>query len=189
MCTAGTYETILWCFSERNAVPPRSKFNTDVTYHEGLPVFDKHCKKSSLIILDDLLDKAYSSDVSSLFTKGCHHRNISVILITQNLFHQSAHSRDISLNTKYMVLFKNLRDKNQITFLARQVYPEDWRSFYKAFQDATRKPHGYLLIDFCQGTNDLVRFRTNIFPSEVTRVYVPVKDEKDKIPLSYVTSS
>jgi hypothetical protein len=26
--------------------------------------------------------------VCDLFTKGSHHRNISVVLITQNLFHQ-----------------------------------------------------------------------------------------------------
>jgi len=35
-----------------------------------------------LFFLDDLLNEVYSRQVCDLFTKGCHHRNISVILIT-----------------------------------------------------------------------------------------------------------
>jgi hypothetical protein len=63
-----------------------------------------------LVVLNDLLNEAYSSDVCDLFTKGSHHRNISVILITQNLFHQGRFSRDISLNAKYIVVFTNVPD-------------------------------------------------------------------------------
>jgi hypothetical protein len=47
------------------------------------------------------MDSAYSTKVSELFTKGSHHRNISLVLITQNLFHQRPSVRDISLNSKY----------------------------------------------------------------------------------------
>jgi hypothetical protein len=59
------------------------------------------------------------------FHQGKPSQEISVILITQNLFHQGRFSRDISLNTKYLVVFKNVRDKNQFVYLARQVYRED----------------------------------------------------------------
>jgi hypothetical protein len=76
-------------------------------------------------VLDDLLNEAYSREVYDLFTKGSHHRHISVILITQNVFHQGRFSRDISLNAKYLVVLKNVRDKNQFAYLAKQVYPED----------------------------------------------------------------
>ena len=65
----------------------------------------------SLIVLDDLMDSAYSTKVIELFTKGSHHGKISLVLITQNLFHQGLSSRDISLNSKYIVVFKNPRDK------------------------------------------------------------------------------
>jgi hypothetical protein len=44
-----------------------------------------------LIFLDDLLNEAYSREVCDLFMKDGHHRNLSVILITQNLFHQGKH--------------------------------------------------------------------------------------------------
>ena len=77
-----------------------------------------------LIILDDLLNEVYSKDFCGLFTKGSHRRNISVILITQNLFHQGRFCSDISLNAKYSVALKNVRDKSQFQYLARQVNPE-----------------------------------------------------------------
>ena len=50
-------------------------------------------------------------DVCDLFTKGRHHHKICVILLTQNLFHQTRHGRDISLNAKYIVIFKSVMDR------------------------------------------------------------------------------
>ena len=86
--------------------------------------FENAQGKPCLFILDDLLNEVYSGAVCDLFTKGSHHRNLSVILITQNFFHQAPHCRDISLNAKYLVALKNVRDSNQFTYLARQVLPE-----------------------------------------------------------------
>ena len=64
-----------------------------------------------------------------------------MILITQKLFHQGQYCRDISLNAKYLVQLKTLRDKRQFAHLARQVYPEDSSSLYKAYLDATKRPN------------------------------------------------
>jgi len=76
-------------------------------YHDGMPQdFENAHGETCLIILDDLLNEVYSKDVCDLFIKGSHHRNISVILITQNLFHQGRFCRDISLNAKYSVALK-----------------------------------------------------------------------------------
>ena len=105
-----------------------------------------------------------------LFRKRSHHRNVSVYLVTQNLFHQGPKCRDISLNAKYEVELKNVRDRNQFSFLARQVYTENSDSLYRAYLDATSRPHGYLILDFSQYTDDWVRFRTNVFPDELPAV-------------------
>jgi len=137
------------------------------------------------VILDDLLNDVYSKQVCDLFTKGSYHRNISVILITQKLFHQCRYCRDISLNGKYLVLFKNVRDENQFMFLARQVYPENSASLYKAYLNATQTSHGYLLLDLSQDTDDRLRFLTDIFSTEQTIVYSPtISDEASEIELS-----
>jgi len=111
---------IVWCYSEISADPYQHLAgNKHVRFQEGVPAdFNDSGEKPCLIILEDLLNSAYSKDVCDLFTKGSHHRNISVILISQNLFHQGKFCRDISLNVKYIVL-KNVRDREQFSHLAR----------------------------------------------------------------------
>jgi ABC-type glutathione transport system ATPase component len=76
---------IFWCFSEKTAVP---RIGREVRFHEGVPDLGNERGEPRLFILDDLLNDVYSRQVCDLFTKGSHHRNISVILITLNLFHQ-----------------------------------------------------------------------------------------------------
>jgi hypothetical protein len=105
--------------------------------------------------------------------------------LTQNFFHQVAKCRDISLNAKYVVALKNVRDRNEFSFLARQACPENSDSLYKAYLDATSRPHGYLILDFAQHTDDRVRFRTNVFPDQYPiLLYAPVINETHKIKLT-----
>jgi ABC-type dipeptide/oligopeptide/nickel transport system ATPase subunit len=130
LCKEPTFRGgIIWCYSEKTAVPHEQLSrldNKNIRFHKRVPENFNNVKgEPSIIILDDLLNDVYSKDVCVLFTRGGHHRNMSVILITQNLFHQRKHCRDISLNAKYLVLLKNVRDKNKFTHLARQVYPEN----------------------------------------------------------------
>lgn len=138
-----------------------------VEFREGLPRFgDFNDNGAKLVILDDLMRESSNGSVVDLFTKGSHHKNLSVILISQNLFHQGKGQRDISLNTGYIVAFKNPRDRAQISHLARQVSPENSRFVQEAYFDATSTPHGYLLIDLKQSTPENCRFRTCIFPTD-----------------------
>jgi hypothetical protein len=144
--------------------------------------------KAQLIILDDLLNEVYSN-LCDLFTKGSHYRNVSVLLLTQNIFQKGRFCKTISLNAKYTVALKNVRDKNQFLYLDRQVCPENSDSLYKAYIDATEKPHGYLILGFEHDKKDLLRYRTNFFPEEYpTVIYVPMKDAADKFELPHSTS-
>ena len=109
--------------------------------------------------------------ISQLFTRG-RHDNLSVIYLTQNLFH--AKQRSISLNSDYMVVFKNPRDQSQIQNLARQVYPGNSKFITWAFGDATKDAHSYLLLDMKPPTDDKHRVRSRILPSESPQyVYIP----------------
>jgi len=80
---------IIWFYSEKTSVPRKksSELKKNVLYHKGVPKnnFENAQGEPCLIILDDLLSEVYSQDVCVLFTRGSHHRNISVILITQNV--------------------------------------------------------------------------------------------------------
>lgn len=156
-----------------------------IEFREGLPKsedysLDPHLKK--LVIIDDLMRESSNGSVVDLFTKGSHHKNISVMFITQNIFHKGAHSRDISLNSSYIILFKNPRDRAQIQHLARQVFPEDPKFLQEAYQDATAKGHGYLMIDCKQSTLDEFRFRACIFPDdEFQYFYLPKNTHSDYV--------
>ena len=163
-----TPESIKWCYGEYQ---PWMLNYPEIEFIEGLPEdiqFDK--TKVNLLIIDDLMHET-NEFVSKLFTKGSHHRNLSVLLLTQNLFHQNKYSRSISLNAHYMVIFKNVRDASQITSLAKQMYPGNVAYLRESYRDATSKPYGYLLIDLKPDTSDLLRMRTNIFPGEIHYVY------------------
>ena len=110
LCTVADFsDGIVWCYSEISAIPYGQLAGTKhVRFQEGVPaVFNNSGEKPLLIIVDDLLNTAYSKDVCDLFTKGSHHRHISVSLINQNLFHQGKFCRDISLNAKYIVVLKS----------------------------------------------------------------------------------
>jgi len=118
-----------------------------------------------------------SEAIVNLFTKGSHHKNFSVILISQNLFHQGRGQRDISLNANYIIITKNPRNRSQIRHLARQVYPDDLKCLEKAYYDAISRFHlllGYLLLDLKQSNE--YRFRTCIFSDDTTHyIYVPCR--------------
>jgi hypothetical protein len=126
----------------------------------------------SMIVLDDLVKETENSAaVTSLFTKLVHHKNLFLIYISQNFYHQSKEARMRHLNSHYIVFFKNPRDKTQPSVLARQMFPgRPTSAFMQIFEQATERPHGYLLIDLQQNTPSEIRLRTNIFPDE----YPPV---------------
>ena len=115
---------------------------------------------------DQMIDASKDKRIVNLFTRGSHHRNLSVIYIVQNLFHQGKGSRSISLNSHYLVLFKNPRDKLQILTLAKQMYPGQTDFFLNQYEEAVKRPFGYLLIDLKTTTQDNCRLRTNVLPSE-----------------------
>jgi len=68
-------------------------------------------------------------------------RNVSVVFLTQNLYHKNKHMRTVSLNAHYLVLFNNPRDVTLIATLARQMYSTNWQFAVEAFKDATSQPH------------------------------------------------
>ena len=151
-----------------------------IEFHEGLPSQEDITELSgrhSVVVLDDLMSQVVNNkDAELLFTQGAHHKKMTVIFISQNLFSQGKCARTIALNTHYLVLFRNFRDSSQIVHLGQQLYPQKhWHGFVEAYGDATRHAYGYLLIDMSPHSYADSRLRTRIFPGENTVVYA-VKD-------------
>lgn len=156
----------------------------NIKFMEGLPDSFEDAdlfppNQTNLAVVDDLMATAGDSEqIEKAFTQYVHHKNLSIILILQNLFFQGKKMRTITLNAKYLVLFRCPRDQMQVVTLARQMYPSNTRYFLEVFQDATSKPHGYLLVDLAATTPETFRLRTGLFPPEWPVVYTVKKKGK-----------
>jgi hypothetical protein len=163
-------ERVLWCYGVYQDLFDE---HPEIEFNEGLPDTNSFDGKSrTLLVIDDLMAETDDS-VTKIFTKISHHKSVSVLYLTQNLFYKNKQNRTISLNTHYMVLFKNVRDATQVANLARQMYPGKSKFMMEAFKDATSVPFGYLLVDMTPDLEDRFRLRTKIFPGEWQNVYVP----------------
>ena len=152
---------VVWCYTQWQ---PLYAVMEGVEFHQGLP--DIEDLESCLVILDDMMSQL-GGEVTEVFTQGSHHRQVSVIAVVQNIFHQSKHQRTMSLNTHYMILLKNPRDASQIQHLARQMYPQNPRFLVDVFNRVTSlKPFSYLFLDLKQETPESLRLRANVLEEE-----------------------
>lgn len=104
--------------------------------------------QNNVLVLDDVTsDCKDDPSISNLFTRGGHHRNISIILLTQNYFFGGRSALDIRRNTHYLILFACKQDNRQISAFAQRVFPAKWRNMLAAYEDETATPRGHLLID------------------------------------------
>ncbi len=171
-------ERIVWLYSEwQQLYDILEKRNLNIEFVDRLvgdELYDSLKPGTrNLLILDDQMSQLGDSKVlSKLFTKGSSRRNLTVIYIVQNLFDKGKSHRVASINSHYLVLFKNPRDNSQIKILAQQMFPNKKGLFLvESFQDATWDPYGYLMIDYKSTTPEDFRLRTNIFPNEKHLVY------------------
>ena len=158
---------VLWCFGIPDPQLQHVLQEKGYQAHRGLPK-ESDIEPMSICVLDDLLTESETSkDVTNMCTRVAHHKSCFIILIMQNLFPAGKESRTRSLNTHYFVIFKNPRDKLQLETFARQINPHKVKGLIEAYEDATREPHGYLLIDFTQDCPEHMRYRTHIFEPPV----------------------
>lgn len=157
------FHKIYWVLGDENAVP--KNLNVPVEFIVGVPeVFENpDIERPILYILDDSMFEIDNKSVANLITRGSHHQNISVIFITQNIYHQGKYSRTMNLNFSHLLVFKNVRDTQQFGCLARQIDSSKSKDLVRVYKEITKEPHTYLLIDLTQSTHDLLRFRTDIF--------------------------
>lgn len=158
-------DRIVYCAKFKTSVPVLLRDDKNIIFHEGLPteeMIENDSGEKVLFCLDDLLETAFSSDiVSRLYTQG-RNRNLSCILITQNLFPRYPNARNISLNANYIIVFRNLRDSSSISHLAKQICPGNSKAFSNIFTNSINRPYSYLLLDFTQSCADVFRYRENI---------------------------
>ena len=171
-------ERILYCYGIFQSLFDEMKKRVPaITFCPGLPTESELDSltsngKHNLVILDDLMNRVTKNeDMELLFTRGAHHRRLTIIYLNQNMYCQGKSSRTINLNTHHMVLFRNPRDMSQISVLVRQVFPGKGNALVEAYRDCMKEPFGYLVLDLSPFTEDKYRMRTRIYPGETTVIY------------------
>jgi GTPase SAR1 family protein len=171
-------KSILYCYGTfQPAYAEMERDHSQITFQEGLPnKVDLETLSetgSSMVILDDLMDEVNNSkEMQKLFTQYSHHKKISVIFVSQNLYFGGKYGKTINLNSHYLVLFKN-PNLSQIRILGQQLLPGRSKVLTEAYEDATAERYGYLLVDLHPANDRDLMFRTHIFPGEDAVVYQP----------------
>ena len=136
-----------------------------IEFYEGLPTnievtFDR--SKRNICIIDDLMQSTSGNQlVENLFTNG-RHLNLFVMFVSQNLFYMGKKCTTISLNSTYIVVFKNPKDQSQIRHLVCQMFPSKPKFLQVAYEDVTNGPYRYLFLDVHPNSPEFARVRGNI---------------------------
>lgn len=130
--------------------------------------------KDSLLILDDkqneFQQKSVLNEVTEIFVRGVKHAEYNCCVLVQSLFHESL--RVIMNNVNYLLVFNSPRNKQGISYLARQMSPDNYKYVLEAFRHACfDKPYCYLFIDYTMKTPERWRIRSSLYPDKETVIY------------------
>ena len=141
-----------------------------IKFHQGIPepkLFSKWFPKGGMLVLDDLIKEGGNDKtVVDLFTKFSHHKGITVIYLTQDLFPPGKYAKTISRNAHYIVAFKNPRDQVGMRNLLLQAYPNRWKEVQEVFNKTTDCLFGYIVLDFHPASSDACRILSHILKRE-----------------------
>ena len=129
-----------------------------------------HC----LLIYDDSCEEIFNDKEFVKIATSGRHRKLHVIYVKHNLFHQSKWSRTIDLNTTHIILFKSLRDIQQIEYLGKQL--NCLQLIKEAYKLATAEPFGHFIIDLDPKTSQGLRFASHIIGPNPSIFYIPSEE-------------
>jgi len=179
---------IIYCFSVwqekyeqlEAALGSLKQSRSDIPSKQELVELYNEIKGEIIVIFDDkinlLEDNAIGRSIVEIVCVLCHHCHISCIITLQNMFHASKVVREIGLNSQYVCLFRNNRSVRQVKTLASQTMPTQIDYFMASYDMATGVDYGYLVVDLSHNnTQSRFKLKTNIFPDQLTTVYLPKK--------------
>ena len=153
------FEYVIWCAPKMSLEQPKLQLAQEqakmpIVFVEGIDEEKiaaameqgRSTGLQGLIVIDDLMDKSSKSPfVEKLFTAG-RHSNISTLELVQRIFTEG--SRSHRLNTDLFLVF-DFGARSELATLARQMSPTRWRDIIRAYEDSTRSPARFLMIDGC----------------------------------------
>ena len=123
-----------------------------------------------LLILDDLMfvasrHKDNLIKLNEYAIKDCHHQNISLIFICQDMMFCNEKFCHLRSNSLYQVVFDNKGDcRNLFSVFMNRKFSKKY--FTKLTDEAYQKSYDYLVFDNDPRNHDNTRVRMGIFPDE-----------------------
>lgn len=181
-CWDKPIDKIVYCYGiETGNIYQLTQSHPEIIFIKGLPenlgspleIFSPH--KNNLIVFDDLSSESQASKAFTDFmVRGTHHTNTCMISLEHFLFSEAKERRRQAPHWHQIILFRNKRNQQQIGTLARQSGIASPKFVQWAFNDATKKPYSYLLLDFRNDTPDEMRLLTNVLGESNEPVYTYV---------------
>ena len=151
----------------------------NIFFTDDLDYMDVNTDIPTLIVLDDVMSSINSSKkLEELFTRGVHHRKVSVVLTLQNLFYHGSVMKTLRDNAMYIILTKHIQDVSKLNTFARQLEQKNSNYFKDSYQDAVSKKYGYIACDL-HPHSDLrdgafkIKYRSLIHKPEGQILYLP----------------
>lgn len=147
---------------------PNIHFTNKIPSRDDIDEFAPDASVHNLIVFDDqLCNMSSCKHFSDFFLILCNNRNLSCILTVQNIYSKSSHMRDLSLNARALVLFKNMRSIDQTNLLGSQMFGNRKAFFVDAFNKATECVHSPLIVDLNPHCEKNLQLRSNILPDQL----------------------
>ena len=140
--------------------------------YSGLDITKK--LSDCLLVYDDSCEDIFNDKEFAKTAMSGRHRKLHVIYIKHNLFQQSKWSRTIDLNTTHIVLFKSLRDIQQIEYLGKQL--NCLQLLKDAYKLATAQTYGHLISDLDPKTSQGLGFFSQLIGPEPSVFYIPSEE-------------
>ena len=125
-------------------------------------------------VYDDSCEEIFNDKEFVKIATSGRHRKLHVIYVKHKLFQQSMWSRTIDLNTTHIILFKSLRDIQQIEYLGKQL--NCLQLLKDAYKLATAQPYGHLTVDLDPKTSQGFQFSSQLIGPEPSVFYTPSEE-------------
>jgi hypothetical protein len=157
------FERVKKAYPETEFVQGLFELQSKIDFNASVP---------TLLVLDDIAHESSMSEyVLQLAVRESHHKAITVVYVQHNLFQQNKHSKTISLQSKYIILFKNPRDVNQYKYLGNQILGNGGgKILVQVFRDISEgNSYPHLIIDLHPESNPKLSLISNLFSISDTK--------------------
>lgn len=150
-----------------------------VQFHKSLPTSEdlrgrieilrrEHGRHLGIAVVIDDYQTSLSREHEEILSVLVNHSNIFVFLLLHRLYSSTNSTlRALTSNAQYIIFCKNIRNKGEFSYFARQFQPGRGKWLVKVFEEATSLPFSHLLVDLTQTCPERIRLRANILDRDV----------------------